>query len=147
MLGGLEVLQRRQMGYSAWNPLVGTRVTHLSRATFNLARICTASNRICLQVVENMRQGMKPRAAAEDAVRRIARRVPGYVGAVIALDRDGNHAAACHGWTFRYAYRDADSGGVQVVTVDPIPTPARETQKPQKQLGGAVLSTAAEGAE
>lgn len=101
----------------------------------------------CYQVVESLRQGMKPKAAAEDAVRRIAKRVPGYVGAVIALDRDGNHAAACHGWTFRYAYRDADSDGVQVVTVDPIPTPAREAHRmPQKQQGGDVRATPAEGA-
>lgn len=66
------------------------------------------------QVVESMRRGMKPQAAAEEAVLRIARRVPGYVGAVFAVDKHGNHGAACFGWQFTYAYQDAISDGVQV---------------------------------
>jgi hypothetical protein len=78
-----------------------------------------------------MRQGMKPKAAAEDAVRRIAQRVPGYVGAVFAVDKEGNHGAACHGWKFTYAYQDAKSVGVQLVTVDPVPP-----EKPAAGGGG-----------
>jgi N4-(beta-N-acetylglucosaminyl)-L-asparaginase len=70
-----------------------------------------------------MRHGMKPQAAAEDAVRRIARRVPGYVGAVFAVNKAGYHGAACYGWQFQYAYQDAKSAGVQVVTVNPLPPP------------------------
>ena len=73
----------------------------------------------CYQTVENMRRGMRPREAAEDAVARMVQRVVGYVGAVVAVDKDGNHGAACHGWNFTYAYRDAESEGVQVVRVAP----------------------------
>lgn len=43
----------------------------------------------CQLVVESMRRGMSPKAAAEHAVRRIARRVPSYVGAVVAVSKDG----------------------------------------------------------
>jgi N4-(beta-N-acetylglucosaminyl)-L-asparaginase len=74
----------------------------------------------CYQVVEHMRQGMGPLEAAEAAVARIAKRVPTYVGAVFAVDRHGAHGAACHGWTFAYAFRDASSEGTQVVQVQPL---------------------------
>lgn len=46
----------------------------------------------CMLVVEAMRAGMEPTAAAEHAVRRIARRVPSYVGAVVAVGKDGELA-------------------------------------------------------
>lgn len=74
----------------------------------------------CYLVVENMRMGLSPTAAAEDAIRRIAKRVPGYVGAVFALDMKGKHGAACHGWNFRYSYQSARSEGVRVVEIEPI---------------------------
>lgn len=79
----------------------------------------------CYQTVENMRRGMGPREAAEEAVGRIAARLGGaYVGAVVALSRDGRHGAAAHGWNFSYSVRDTDSGGVQVVAVEPLALPA-----------------------
>ena len=75
----------------------------------------------CYQVVENLRRGMAPRQAAEDAVRRIARRVPSYVGAVVAVSKDGRHGAAAHGWKFVYSVADQSSGGkVTTVQVEPI---------------------------
>lgn len=89
------------------------------------------------QVVENMRRGMKPRAAAEDAVLRIARRVPSYVGAVFAVDRAGNHGAACYGWQFKYAYRDARSEVVVVVAVDPLPPQPPAARGPAADGGDA----------
>lgn len=69
------------------------------------------------QVVESMRRGLTPTEAAEDAIRRIARRVPGYVGAVLAVDRCGRLGAAAAGWDFTYSYRHAGSAGVKVVHV------------------------------
>lgn len=74
----------------------------------------------CYQVVENMRRGMGAKEAAEDAIGRIARKVPGYVGAVFAVDVRGRHAGACFGWEFKYSYKTKSSETVQVVTVQPI---------------------------
>lgn len=68
-----------------------------------------------------MRRGLSPQAAAEEAVRRIARRVPTYVGAVVAVSRDGRHGAAAHGWQFAYSVASAASGGrVETVAVEPL---------------------------
>jgi len=61
-----------------------------------------------------MRRGMSVTAAAEDAIRRIAKRYPKYVGAVVAVDMAGRVGAACHGWTFKYSVRDATMDNVQV---------------------------------
>ncbi|KAI7839426.1 hypothetical protein COHA_006827 [Chlorella ohadii] len=57
----------------------------------------------CFTVVELMRQGRSPQEAAEEAVQRMARRRPGYVGAVVAASRDGSHGAAAFGWSFAYS--------------------------------------------
>ncbi|KAF8046860.1 hypothetical protein N665_3376s0003 [Sinapis alba] len=73
----------------------------------------------CYQVVESMRQGMKPEEAAKDAVSRIARKFPDFVGAVVAVDKNGSHAGACHGWTFQYSVQSPDMDDVQVFTVLP----------------------------
>lgn len=75
----------------------------------------------CFQVVESMRQGKSPQEAAEEAIRRIAKKVgETYFGAVVAMNRNGEHGAASYGWKFRYSYRDGDSDGVQVVEVEPL---------------------------
>ncbi|WOL10208.1 putative isoaspartyl peptidase/L-asparaginase 3 isoform X1 [Canna indica] len=73
----------------------------------------------CYQVIESMRQGMTPRHAAVDAISRIARKYPDFVGAVFALDKDGVHAGACHGWMFQYSVRNSTMKDVQVFTVVP----------------------------
>ncbi|XP_043717427.1 probable isoaspartyl peptidase/L-asparaginase 3 isoform X2 [Telopea speciosissima] len=73
----------------------------------------------CYQVVENMRLGMEPKLAAKDAITRIARKYPDFVGAVFAVDKNGLHAGACHGWTFQYSVRSPDMEDVQVFTVLP----------------------------
>lgn len=75
----------------------------------------------CYQVVESMRRGMAPQAAAEDVILRIARRAPGFVGAVVAVSADGRHGGAAHGWTFRYSVAGGgEGGGVRVVEVPPL---------------------------
>ncbi|KAL4859390.1 Protein strawberry notch 1 [Chlorella vulgaris] len=66
----------------------------------------------CYQVVESMRQGLSPTQAAEDAVRRIVRHVPDFVGALVAVSKDGRHGGAAHGWQFAYSVASGASGGV-----------------------------------
>jgi hypothetical protein len=76
---------------------------------------------VCItQVVEGMRHGLSPRAAAEAAVRRMVRKYRTYVGALLAVDRTGRHAAACHGWTFTYAVRSAGMNATRVYTVESL---------------------------
>jgi N4-(beta-N-acetylglucosaminyl)-L-asparaginase len=93
----------------------------------------------CYQVVENMRNGMGPKEAAEEAMYRIIRKLEkiqgrgkeageeggnvgkiDYRGAVIALSKDGSHGAASYGWNFSYSYRNEASEGVQLVHVEPL---------------------------
>ncbi|XP_017027171.1 putative N(4)-(beta-N-acetylglucosaminyl)-L-asparaginase GG24090 [Drosophila kikkawai] len=50
-----------------------------------------------LLAVEAMRQGKSPAAAAEVGIRRILKHYKEFMGAVIAVDRLGNYAAACYG--------------------------------------------------
>ncbi|CAB4270716.1 unnamed protein product [Prunus armeniaca] len=51
----------------------------------------------CYQVVESMRLRMEPNLAAKDAISRIARKFPDFLGAVFAINKKGMHAGACHG--------------------------------------------------
>lgn len=76
-----------------------------------------------VQAVESMRQGLSPRKAAEDAVRRIAEVYPSYVGALVTLSYTGEHGAAAHGWTFEYSVRDTSMTEVTVFKVSPMDTP------------------------
>ncbi|XP_010258812.1 PREDICTED: probable isoaspartyl peptidase/L-asparaginase 3 isoform X2 [Nelumbo nucifera] len=73
----------------------------------------------CYQVVESMRLGMEPKVAAEDAISRIARKYPDFTGAIFAVDKNGLHAGACHGWTFQYSVRSPGMEDVKVFTVLP----------------------------
>lgn len=74
----------------------------------------------CYQVVESMRLGLSPVEAAEDAISRIRRRYPAFIGAIFALNKHGDHGGACHGWTFQYSVRTLDMDDVDVYTVYPI---------------------------
>ena len=80
-----------------------------------------------MQVVEGMRHGLSPQAAADAAVRRMVRKYPSYVGALLAVDRHGRHAAACHGWTFTYAVRSANMSAARVYTVESLKDTLDET--------------------
>ncbi|XP_023741850.1 probable isoaspartyl peptidase/L-asparaginase 3 isoform X1 [Lactuca sativa] len=73
----------------------------------------------CYQVVESMRLGMEPRVAAKDAISRIAKKYPNFVGAIFAVDKNGTHAGACYGWTFQYSVRSPSMDDVEVITVYP----------------------------
>jgi N4-(beta-N-acetylglucosaminyl)-L-asparaginase len=43
------------------------------------------------QAVESMRNGMSPSEAAQDAIQRIAKRYPNFIGPIVAIDKQGNH--------------------------------------------------------
>ncbi|CAH1778028.1 unnamed protein product, partial [Owenia fusiformis] len=71
------------------------------------------------QTVENMRQGMAPDAAAIDALKKIIRYYPKFVGALVAATVNGTYGAACHGIpSFHYSVR---SPSMQHVTVMEVP--------------------------
>jgi len=62
---------------------------------------------------------MDPGDAAKDAISRIARKYPDFIGAVFAVNKEGVHAGACHGWTFQYSVRNSSMQDVKVITVYP----------------------------
>jgi len=73
------------------------------------------------QTVENMRNGMAPSAAAEDALRRIVKYVPKFEGALVAATKDGKYGAASHGWSyFKYCVINKNTGKVEIIPVKPI---------------------------
>lgn len=47
--------------------------------------------------VEEIRRGSPPEAAAQVAIRRIAKYYPDFFGAVVAVNKDGGYGAACNG--------------------------------------------------
>lgn len=70
------------------------------------------------QAVESMRNGMSPTNAASDAIQRIAKYYANFVGAIIAIDKYGNHGAACHGLaSFPYSVKNSAMSEVQVIHV------------------------------
>ena len=74
----------------------------------------------CYQAVENLRHGMTPAEAAEDAVRRMVKRYPGIMSGIVVVDREGRHGGAASGWTFTYAFRGGEMNDTEVVTVPPV---------------------------
>ncbi|KAK3385687.1 asparaginase-domain-containing protein [Podospora didyma] len=74
----------------------------------------------CYQAVENLRRGMSPKEAAEDAVRRMVRKYPSVASGIVVVDNKGDHGAAGSGWTFTYAFRGGDMNATEVVTVPPV---------------------------
>lgn len=88
----------------------------------------------CYQVVESMRQGVSPKLAAENAIQRIAKYYPHYVGALFAVDRAGNHAGASHGWIFQYAFQTRGMQEPKIVTVQPISVLRRQATKKAQRV-------------
>ncbi|KAL3685147.1 hypothetical protein R1sor_003169 [Riccia sorocarpa] len=73
----------------------------------------------CYQVVESMRQGLSPKDAAGNAIDRIKRKYPLFVGAIFAVNRHGDHSGACNGWTFQYTVRGSGMDEPQIFTIQP----------------------------
>lgn len=70
-----------------------------------------------LLAVEAMRAGAQPQEAAQQAVARIARRFPDFMGAVVALNMRGEFGAACHGIeTFPYVVSSGEGEAVLHLT-------------------------------
>ncbi|QDZ23906.1 asparaginase [Chloropicon primus] len=79
----------------------------------------------CYQVVESMRRGMSPKSAVEEALGRIRRRHPTFQGALLALDKNGNHAGATNCMDFHYSLASADHPDVRVIEVQAsVPCPS-----------------------
>ncbi|KAL1841241.1 hypothetical protein VTJ49DRAFT_7309 [Mycothermus thermophilus] len=74
----------------------------------------------CYQAVENLRRGMTPTEAAEDAVRRMLRKFPEISSGIVVVNNKGEHGAAGSGWTFTYAFRGGDMNATEVVSVPPL---------------------------
>ncbi|KAF4982767.1 hypothetical protein FZEAL_1668 [Fusarium zealandicum] len=79
----------------------------------------------CYQAVENLRRGMSPTEAAEDAVSRMLRRYPKISSGIVVVNNQGEHGAAGSGWTFTYSYRGGSMGETEVVTVPPLKAPSQ----------------------
>ncbi|KAG6003078.1 hypothetical protein E4U43_000976 [Claviceps pusilla] len=75
----------------------------------------------CYHAVENMRRGMHPRRAAEDALRRVLARYPRVRAGLVLLNNRGEHAGAATNWAFSYSFRRADMLETGVVRVEPMP--------------------------
>ncbi|OXU16531.1 hypothetical protein TSAR_006271 [Trichomalopsis sarcophagae] len=74
--------------------------------------------------VELMRMGVAPKAATETAVRRMARRYPKFRGAVIALNKDGEYGAACHGYgNFPYYVSNVETAGAKEFNIPCLTLP------------------------
>ncbi|KAL2136895.1 hypothetical protein VTI74DRAFT_621 [Chaetomium olivicolor] len=74
----------------------------------------------CYQAVENLRQGMTPTEAAEDAVMRMLRKFPGVSSGIVVVNHKGEHGGAGSGWTFTYAFRGGMMNETKVVSVPPL---------------------------
>lgn len=69
--------------------------------------------------VEAMRQGVPPHLAAQTAVDRIAAKHPDFMGAVIAITKEGIYGAACNGIRqFPFSVANEELGGVRVITIN-----------------------------
>ncbi|KAI0839946.1 asparaginase-domain-containing protein [Hypoxylon sp. FL0890] len=77
----------------------------------------------CYQAVENLRLGMSPKQAAEDAVRRMLRKYPDVQSGIVVVNNKGDHGGAGSGWTFTYAYRGGTMNETAVVSVPPLTDP------------------------
>eukprot|EP00002_Diphylleia_rotans_P005744 TRINITY_DN1491_c0_g1_i1.p1 TRINITY_DN1491_c0_g1~~TRINITY_DN1491_c0_g1_i1.p1 ORF type:complete len:351 (+),score=67.88 TRINITY_DN1491_c0_g1_i1:104-1156(+) len=72
------------------------------------------------QAVRNMADGMTPKEAAEDALRRILRFYPNFSGGLVAVNARGEHGGAGHGFSFSYSVQSSTTGDAIVVPVAPI---------------------------
>lgn len=74
----------------------------------------------CYQAVENLRRGMTPTEAAEDAVRRMLRKYPKISSGIVVVNNKGEHGGAGSGWTFSYSFRGGTMAATKVVNIPPL---------------------------
>uniref|UniRef100_A0A182U1E4 N(4)-(beta-N-acetylglucosaminyl)-L-asparaginase n=1 Tax=Anopheles melas TaxID=34690 RepID=A0A182U1E4_9DIPT len=73
-----------------------------------------------LLAVEAMRNGVGPTEAGQQAIARIAKYYPSFVGGIVVVTKEGRYGAACHGMNeFPYSVADGTeaNGAVRVLTV------------------------------
>lgn len=69
-------------------------------------------------IVEMMRQGITPKSATTKLISRIASYYPKFSGAVIAVNKNGEFHAACHGFPFfPFSFASNETAGVRVLKV------------------------------
>lgn len=68
-----------------------------------------------------MRDGSRPSVAAEIAIKRIVDKYPNFMGAVIAVNVNGEYGAACNGID-EFPFSVADNKGLIINTVKCIGT-------------------------
>lgn len=69
--------------------------------------------------VEEMRRGASPHQAAKTAIDRITAHYPTFMGAVVALTKDGQHGASCHGIEkFPYVVQNKMQNSYTIIQVD-----------------------------
>lgn len=64
--------------------------------------------------VELLRNGLTPKKAADEVVRRIGENYPEFSGAIIVADKNGNYAAACNNVDGGFHFSVADVKGVRL---------------------------------
>ncbi|CAH0397340.1 unnamed protein product [Chilo suppressalis] len=80
--------------------------------------------------VEEMRRGATPTEASRIAIKRIADHYPDFMGAVVALSKDGEHGAACHGIrTFPYVVQDVSRETYEIIRIESCTVCASATYK------------------
>ncbi|KAH9124898.1 hypothetical protein AeMF1_004396 [Aphanomyces euteiches] len=72
------------------------------------------------QAVQDMGNDIHPKDACENALRRIAAKVPLFKGGIVCLNPQGEYGGAGYGWNFSYSVRTATMTSAQVVHVAPI---------------------------
>ena len=76
-----------------------------------------------------MRGGKSPQEAADEAIRRIAKKNKEFSGAVVCVSNTGEHAAACQGFdAFSYSVQDGGDteADVKVIKIRPLTMPTLE---------------------
>jgi len=74
----------------------------------------------CFYVVEQMRNGVSPTVASQNAIKRIVKYYPEFRGSVIAANLQGDIGAACYGWVFPLTYIDNDTKTITVIEIQPL---------------------------
>eukprot|EP01097_Dermamoeba_algensis_P008385 TRINITY_DN5587_c0_g1_i1.p1 TRINITY_DN5587_c0_g1~~TRINITY_DN5587_c0_g1_i1.p1 ORF type:complete len:258 (-),score=48.40 TRINITY_DN5587_c0_g1_i1:108-881(-) len=69
------------------------------------------------QAVQNMQAGMTPKQAAEDAIRRVLRFYPTFSGGIVAVNKNGQHGGAAHGWASFFSYSVIVNNTLSVIKV------------------------------
>uniref|UniRef100_A0A915Q6X3 N(4)-(beta-N-acetylglucosaminyl)-L-asparaginase n=1 Tax=Setaria digitata TaxID=48799 RepID=A0A915Q6X3_9BILA len=73
------------------------------------------------QTVQYMREGKTPTKAAEMTIHTIASKYPNFAGAVVAVNKEGDFGAACHGMDlFKFCVRKQGFEEVKVMSVNCI---------------------------